>query len=136
MTTERETNAAFAGYATRVAFNINLSAPQIRAMGKIANTMGEAHKTFNDYYERAQAFAALEPPRGRETPESFLSSANALIRKGLVEYNEAARARAITDPKPKWYWRLTPAGEHLHALLVIAGLSVDMRQPKRGRRAA
>jgi len=130
-----QTNSTFAGYATRVAFNINLSAPQIRVMGKIANTMG-ACQDFGDYYERSMAFREFLPDRSRENPDSFISSANALVRKGLVEFNEAARARAITDPKPKWHWRLTPAGEHLHALLVIAGLSIAIAPKKKGRKAA
>lgn len=84
---------AFQDYATSVAFSIQLSKAQVRAIDAIANDTWLG----GDF-------------------TMFFATATALKRRGLVEYNEAYRDRENAP----WRYRLTPAGELVHQLLKLS----------------
>ena len=100
-------NKVFAEHVTNTAFFLSVSKKQIRYLDIL-------HKTpfpHQGYYYRDNIFAG-----GRSDPDNWISSYNALIRKGLV-------TREVHDPIRDYsHYKLTRAGELLCEMLVEAGL--------------
>lgn len=90
-------NAKFANHVTQVAFNLSLSRNMVFVLDAIA------HGSLASSNMRAAGMIDTAVPSMRRLEE-----------RGLVY-----------APDPQWPGRklLTPAGEHVHALLVIAGLA-------------
>lgn len=82
---------AFQNYTTSVAFSVQLSNVQVRALDAIANNTwaGNFHM--------------------------FFATAGALQRRGLVEFN------ARYSPERPWRYRPTPAGELVLQLVRLSG---------------
>ncbi len=113
-------NPAFAGYATRVAFNLNITRQMIIALREV-EVYGPGHWTGTERSKIREEYG----PIGIHNPDRFVPAARGLVEKGLVEYNNFYKTYKFGDPIPKserWVYRLTPAGEHVMALLRIAGL--------------
>lgn len=89
-------NARFADYATSIAFNVTLSKPQVVTLCDIANKAGHSY------------YMAL----GMRSTE--VTSMGILKRRGL-----------IYAPDENWpgQCELTEAGQHVFALLKIAGIA-------------
>jgi len=128
MTTEPSYDGRFASYATRVAFDIRLTRQQIFYLCYAASY------SETDYETRRNAEVSHV---GRSL---FVPFVKGLIERGLVEHNP--RARTETAARLPYIYRLTPAGEHVMALLKIAGLAVafssaanDAKPQKRKARA-
>lgn len=97
----------FTAYATGFAFNMSLSHDHADLLVHIGDQ------------------APMPGWRNRNGRSNFIPVVNGLIRRGLVEHNAAARIVGMNTPgvKLKWIYRLTPAGEHVLALLKLSGVS-------------
>lgn len=84
---------SFAEHVTGIAFSIQLSKAQVRALGAIADD------TWQD-----------------GSFHMFFATAGVLKRRGLCEFNEQWKGR---EGAP-WRWRLTPAGEKVLDLIKMA----------------
>ena len=64
---------------------------------------------------------------GKGGRSSFIPTFHALERRGLAEYNPAAKLVGFRHPhvKLKWVYRLTPAGQKVAELLRLT--SIDIR---------
>lgn len=98
---------SFASYTTGMAFHIALSHDQASLL---------AHLGFNKSHDGWQS---------RSGRGSFIPTFRGLKRRGLAEHNPAVSVVGWTTPnvRIKWYYRLTPAGEHVFYLLKFAGLA-------------
>lgn len=115
-------DARFADYVTRVSFNLQLSKEMVTALAAI-----DHERRFNaHHYPMAHLNAAgsRDPINAYRFPQQ---PAHVVGNKGL----ESRGLITWTDPgqmEPKWSdepFKLTPAGEHVLALLKIAGLVVE-----------
>ncbi|MDR7035235.1 hypothetical protein [Mesorhizobium sp. BE184] len=90
----------FQNYTTSVAFSVQLSNVQVRALDAISSNtwLGNFHM--------------------------FFSTAGALQRRGLVEFN------ARYSPERPWRYRLTPAGELVLSLVQMSGALGEEVDPK------
>lgn len=98
---------AFAAYTTGVAFHVSLSHDQASLIAH----MGTGQKA-TDWVSRS----------GRNT---FVPTVKGLIKRGLVEHNLVAAnpSLLVYGARVKWHYRLTPAGQHVLALLKLCGLA-------------
>lgn len=97
----------YTAYTTGSAFNMSLSHDHADVLTQIGSG------------------ARIVGWRNRNGRDTLIPTVHGLIRRGLVEHNPAARIVGTTTPgvKLKWIYRLTPAGEHVLALLKLAGVS-------------
>lgn len=97
---------AFTAYTTGMAFHVSLSHDQVNCLAAIG----------------AGKYSEWRSRSGRST---FIPVFRNLERRGLAEHNPAAVFVGFGTPgvKLKWVYRLTPAGEHVLALLKIAGVA-------------
>jgi hypothetical protein len=93
----------FASATTGVAFALTLTMNHVTCLQAVS--LGQYH-----HWQSAS---------GRSL---FVPMVDGLIRRGLVEHNPAVKEKLPPGVKPRWVYRLTPAGEHILALLNIAGL--------------
>lgn len=100
----------FASYATRVAFNLSLTRPQIFYLTTIAD---------QTIHERSTVYE--DPQRTNH----FVPCANVLLNRGLVTHYPNGKP----GPNGEIWWELTEAGKHVMALLRIAGLAAVKRAP-------
>lgn len=132
-------NPAFRQYVTRVSFALTLSRNQVSVLTDIVYRIERFHQ--GEHWPS-------DTPRDREirdrklsgecVHDSFVMGARWLGERGLVKHIDP------TTTTPKWSrcpWQLTEAGEHVVALLRIAGLMPaaaenSNRKSKRKRRAA
>lgn len=123
-------DARFAGYATRVAFDIRLTRTMIFYLSAVAALeQCGPHEMLNYENDRSISAQASAMRRGEGLMDIWVPSMKGLGERGLVEHNAAANSRGVGDPEPTWWYRLTPAGQHVMALLRIAGLAVDFKVP-------
>ena len=123
-------NQQFAGYVTRVAFNISLSRSQIATLAHIA----ERSRRPNDIPVAEE----LTFP----SPGNFIPSVRSLVDRGLVEYTPLkTKVRPgwtshplIVSGQP-WSYSLTRAGELVVELLKEAGI-VQITERTQRRKAA
>lgn len=110
------TNALFADHVTSVSFHLSLSRAMVFAMQCIADRRGTDTREWLDAGHKC---------------DRFVPSVKALGARGLVTHEDPAKMK----PKfARYPYSFTEAGEHVFALLVIAGLC---REPvKRTRRKA
>ena len=95
----------FTRYTTGFAFNLTLSRDQANLLAAIG----------------ADEWQGWVGAAGRG---NFIPIVKALIRRGLVEHNPAINAANLpANMKPKWFYRLTPAGQHVVALLQLTGVA-------------
>lgn len=99
-------NRAFANYATRVSFNLTLTKAQVFYLWQVKN------RQFVSVREDIQGFSP-EVPRH----DIFVPSVRGLVERGLVDFTPLERVDVDT-----WPYKLTEAGEHVYALLKLAGL--------------
>ena len=104
-------DSRFAGYATRVAFDLRLTRTQIFYL-----SMVDAGYYNLDFEEKVKAENEFV---GRDI---FVPQVRGLIERGLVEHQAAVKTRPRRNSD--WVYRLTPAGSHVFSLLQIAGLAV------------
>lgn len=96
----------FTRYSTGFAFNLTLSRDQANLLEAIG-------------------FNAWEGWTGFSGRGNFIPVVKALIRRGLVEHNPIIHAaNRPANSRPKWFYRLTPAGQHVLALLRLSGVAV------------
>lgn len=97
-------NRAFANYATRVSFNMTLTKAQVFYLWQVKN------RQLMSVHEEIEGVSP-EVPRH----DIFVPTTRGLIERGLVE-------RLEDTEMGSWPYRLTEAGEHVYALLKLAGL--------------
>lgn len=109
----------FTQYTTGFAFNLTLS----RDMASLIESIG------NDDY------AAWQSASGRS---SFIPTFRSLERRGLAEHNPmmAVGMGLPANVKPKWTYRLTPAGHHVLELLRLTGVASSQALPSDEARAS
>ena len=109
MTQEPVFNPVFADYAQRIAFNLTLSRNQITSLAMVA------------IYDKGVQWPG---DRSRQNPDLFIPGVRGLESRGLIEHNKAWALSAAEQVNAdlSWVFRLTQAGEHVHALLKIAGV--------------
>jgi DNA-binding PadR family transcriptional regulator len=102
----------FTQYTTGFAFNLTLS----RDMASLMEFIG------NNEYENWQAASG----RG-----SFIPTFRSLERRGLAEHNPmmAPGMGLPGNVRPKWVYRLTPAGQHVLELLRLTGVASSAPAP-------
>ena len=94
-------NKAFRNYTTRISFSINLTRNQIYVLWEIAN------KRVSDR-QRQQTFGLIT--------DTFVPGAKWLCAHGFITHSNERVDQGLFP------YQLTEAGEHVYALLVIAGL--------------
>ncbi|UJW87919.1 PadR family transcriptional regulator [Devosia sp. SL43] len=95
----------FTQYTTGFAFNLSLSRDQASLLEAIGGGEWEGW--------------ASHTGRG-----SFIPTIKALQRRGLAEHNPAVHAEnRPANSTPKWFYRLTPAGQHVLELLRLTGVA-------------
>lgn len=127
-------NKAFREYATRVSFNMSLSRNQIFVLRQIALTQ---HSRWGTFDERVAATVELQDERkSLGMRDMFIPGMRTLVGMGLISVHpkqveddercarEKAAGKSFVERK-YWgpSWLLTEAGEHVVALLRIAGLA-------------
>lgn len=109
-------DSKFAGYATRIAFDIRLTRPQIFYLSLI----GAGYRATS---RNGQHWDRENSEIGRHI---FVPQVKGLQERGLVEHQTNMRPGSHPDD---WIYRLTEAGEHVYSLLKIAGLAVEFNIP-------
>jgi hypothetical protein len=104
----------FAGYATRIAFDLRLTRPQIFYLCAIEALQHRPASIEDPENIYAQARHARWAEGGHDV---WVPQAVKLGERGLVEHSKEAFSRGV-------HYRLTEAGQHVFALLKIAGLAV------------
>lgn len=109
MTTNTEWQDSFTRYTTGFAFTLTLSRDQaslLEAIGVDAN-------------------AAVQDWVSATGRNDFIRAFHGLKRRGLAEHNPmmAPGMGMPANMKPKWVYRLTPAGQHVLALLRLSGVA-------------
>ena len=99
--------ANFRDYSTSSALRIDLSHNQLSLLQTISA---------GDIYEW----------RGRAGTHVFIPTVKALERKGLAEHNPLCKTENVPHAiehriKPKWVYRVTPAGAAVLSLAMLAG---------------
>ena len=94
-----EINPLFAQHVTSIAFNLNLTKGMVIVMADIA--------TYIRPHSRRDSFRALG------MPSNFISGLRGLLERGLV---------FAPDPENPGICEFTEAGQHVFALLQMAGL--------------
>lgn len=97
-------NHAFANYATRVSFNMTLTKAQVFYLWQVKN---------RQLISVHQEIEGVSPEVPRH--DIFVPTTRGLIERGLVE-------RLDNVEMGSWPYKLTEAGEHVYALLKLAGL--------------
>lgn len=98
----------FTRYTTGFAFSLTLSRDQASLLEAIGVDADEAYRNWTSATGR----------------NDFIRTFHALRRRGLAEHNPAMLAANLPPhAKPKWVYRLTPAGEHVLALLRLSGVA-------------
>lgn len=102
--------AQFTDATTSTAFSLSLTRNQVSLLDHIG-----AHDFPNQW----------RSAKGRDL---FVPTVRGLIDRGLVEHNPMAMAKSTLPPgtRIKWFYRLTPAGVHVLALLRLAGLADEV----------
>jgi hypothetical protein len=141
-------NKAFRDYATRVSFNMTLSRNQIFTLRVVMMDIEMQNATFDD---RTRATYNMRKGQMEENlPDRYVCGIRALLAMGLVENDprwaadekQCDEAKARGERAIKKYWgpscQITEAGEHIVALLRIAGLIAPaaVNQNRKGRRKA
>jgi hypothetical protein len=103
----------FLGASMRTNFTLALTQPMLELLCAVADGV---------HWDRHLYFPAL----GQARSDHFMSSAAALIKRGLVEtVPHELRTKSVGDRIESDFLRLTPAGEALVALLRVAGIFVE-----------
>lgn len=99
----------FAAYTTGWAFNLSVSHDMAGLIACLGS--GESYTQW----------------RSRSGRSTFIPVFRQLERRGLIEHNPMARGTLPAGVTLKWVYRLTPAGEHVYALLKMSNAvpSVD-----------
>jgi hypothetical protein len=145
-----DANKAFRDYATRVSFNMSLSRNQIWVLRTVMLDLEYAHLNFNERTKIGQAIRHTENG-GERFHDTYVTGVRKLLSMGLVENtkewiedDQRCRMMESLGKQPiKRYWgpslQFTPAGEHVIALLRIAGLipnaAANDAKPAKKRRA-
>lgn len=108
--TDNDWQANFASATTGIAFSLQLSANMAALLPAIESG------SFYDW-------------TGHDGRRLFHPTFGALQRRGLAEHNPAWRAPNCDSEtllaRKEWSYRLTPAGEHVLALLRLAGVVAE-----------
>ena len=111
-----EQNLQFLQYARSAAFRIEMSDYMAMALWSVH----EAHERFKQQ-KTYQSPGPRSAGRGGQYHEThFIPLANALIRRGLVEFED------ISNDYSKQAWRITEAGILILKLCRIAGMVPDL----------
>ena len=96
-----EVNRKFAEHVTGISLSLVLTKPMVVMLNDVAN--GCSHQSF-----KINGLTGIEVPTGRR-----------LLERGLV---------FAPDPDFPGRYELTEAGQHVHALLQIAGIASQVKQ--------
>ena len=103
---------AFKSSSIKTGFLIALTRPQLEYLSAVADDVE---------WDRANYGG------GNPFPENFLATSAALVKRGLIERKKREEVDALHGQRYDSYstYRLTPAGEHVVALLKLAGLFIE-----------
>lgn len=98
----------FTRYTTGFAFSLTLSRDQASLLEAIG----------------VDAHDAVVNWTGATGRNDFIRAFHGLKRRGLAEHNPMMHAANLpANARPKWVYRLTPAGQHVLALLRLTGVA-------------
>jgi hypothetical protein len=113
-------DSRFAEYVTRVAFDLTLSRGQITTLAIVKAEQERDKRRMKA--KRPKPFLDTSKEKFQPHYSSFVPGVHALIRKGLVKWDDPAEMKPRWDRYP---YALTEAGECVFRLLEIAGLVRD-----------